>query len=492
VPRGSSREGVIIDTERVVAECDPVADVVPQLVPRLAEGTELIGEYQGSGFQQPRYLVRRADGQVIQLPRLLYLLAVALDGQRDLAQVAGVLSAEFGRLVQAQQVLYLIDNRLRPAGIVAADPQAADQAAAEGPAKMKVKSDPLLAFKFRVGVVPARAVWRIAGVFQPMFWPPVILVALAAFVALDVAIIVRGGPGRVVPSVLALVYQPALTLLVLAMVLASAAFHECGHVGACRYGGARPGVMGVGLYLVWPALYSTVTDSYRLSRAGRLRTDLGGVYFNAVFIAGMSVAYLTTGSPWLLTAIVLLHVETATQFLPIIRLDGYYMLSDLIGVPDLFSWMGPVLVSMIPGRAAHPRVSELKPWVRATITLWVGLVLPSLAYWVAGFVIVLPRVLPVVWARLIEVSQAVAADAAAGQVAQATMDVVDLILLMLPWVGSALILIMIVRWPVQAMLTRRATESLASSPWALGTSRRPAAGRSVPAPPTPPLGSGAR
>ena len=479
MPRGSSREGVFIDTERVVAECDRVADVVPQLVPRLAEGIELIGEYQGSGFTEPRYLVRRADGQVIQLSRLLYLLVVALDGQRDLTQVASVLSTELGRAVQAWQVRYLIDKRLRPAGIVAADPQAADHAADTGrPVTRKVKSDPLLAFKFRVGVVPARAVWRIAGVFQPMFWPPVILAALVIFVALDVVIIARGGPGRIVPSVLALVYQPALTLLVLAMVLASAAFHECGHVSACRYGGAQPGVMGFGLYLVWPALYSTVTDSYRLSRAGRLRTDLGGVYFNAVFIAGMSVAYLTTASPWLLAAIVLLHVETATQFLPMIRLDGYYILSDLIGVPDLFSWMGPVLVSMIPGRAAHPGVRELKPWVRATITLWVALVLPSLAYWVAGFVIIAPRVLPVVWTRLVEVSQAVGADAAAGQGAQATMDVVNLVLLVLPWVGSALLLIMIVRWPVEVMLRRRATGSLASSPQARGTSRRPAAGRS--------------
>jgi hypothetical protein len=109
--------------------------------------------------------------------------------------------------------------------------------------------------------------------------------------------------------------------------------------------------MGFGLYLVWPALYSTVTDSYRLSRAGRLRTDLGGVYFNAVFIAGMNIAYLNTGSPWLLVAIVMLHFETVLQFLPMIRLDGYYILSDLVGVPDLFSFMGPVLSSMIRGRA---------------------------------------------------------------------------------------------------------------------------------------------
>ncbi|MGH3921102.1 MAG: hypothetical protein ACRDSG_19025 [Pseudonocardiaceae bacterium] len=384
------------------------------------------------------------------MPRLLYLLASALDGRRDLGQVAALLTAEFGRVVSGEQVSYLIENRLRPVGIMAVDP-GADAGAAP---TMKMKSDPLLALKFRVGVVPERAVWRIAGVFGPMFWPPVILAGLAAFVVLDVAIIAEGGLGRIVPSALALVYQPALTLLVLAVVLVSAAFHECGHVSACRYGGARPGKMGFGLYLVWPALYSTVTDSYRLSRRGRLRTDLGGVYFNAVFIAGMSVAYLYTGSPWVLVAIVLLHIETATQFLPVIRMDGYYILSDLIGVPDLFSRLGPVLKSMIPGRPTHPRVLELKPWVRRTITGWVVIVVPAILYWVIGFLIVVPQVMPVVWDRLLELGSLTGAAAASGSVAEATLGVIQMILLLLPWLGGLLLLGMILHGPLRWALAR--------------------------------------
>jgi putative peptide zinc metalloprotease protein len=439
--------GGVIDTERVVVDTGSLAGTVP----RLAEGVELIGEYQGSGFQEPRYIVRRGDGQVIQLPRLLYLLAASVDGRRDQVQVAGVLSAEFGKVVQAEQVAYLIDNRLRPAGIMAVDAQLGD---AEVPAKMKLKSDPLLALKFRVGVVPERSVWRIAGVFAPMFWPPVIVAALAGFVGLDVLIIARGGLGQIVPSAIALIYQPALTLLVLALILASAAFHECGHVTACRYGGAKPGVMGFGLYLVWPALYSTVTDSYRLGRVGRLRTDLGGVYFNAVFITAMGVAYVDTGAPWLLVGIVALHIETATQFLPMIRLDGYYILSDLIGVPDLFSRMGPVLASIIPGRPSHPRVSELKPWVRRTITLWVLIVVPYLLYWLVGFLIVIPRVLPVVWHRLVWLIQAVRAAASASHGAEAALGVVQIVLLLLPWVGSLLMLGMMARRPVQWLRDR--------------------------------------
>lgn len=394
------------------------------------------------------------------MPRLLYLLASTLDGQRDQEQVARVLSAELGKVVQAEQVAFLLDNRLRPVGIVAVDADAAQADAHADPAqakpgpKMKLKADPLLALKFRVGVVPERVVWRIAGAFAPMFWPPVILALLAGFVGLDAVIIAQGGLGRVVPSALALVYQPALTLLVLALIVVAGAFHECGHVTACRYGGARPGVMGFGLYLVWPALYSTVTDSYRLGRAGRLRTDLGGVYFNAVFILGMSLVYLETSSPWVLVTIVALHVETATQFLPMIRLDGYYILSDLIGVPDLFSRTGPVLASLIPGRPTHPRVQELKPWARRTITLWVLIVVPYLIYWMLGFVLVVPRVLPVVWDRLIWLIHTVGAKAAAGQDAETALGVVQIVLLLLPWVGSVLMLGMMARRPTRWLLAR--------------------------------------
>jgi putative peptide zinc metalloprotease protein len=280
------------------------------------------------------------------------------------------------------------------------------------------------------------------------------LAALVSFVALDAVLVTRGGLSQIVPSALALVYQPTLTLLVLVAIFASAAFHECGQVAACRYGGARPGKMGIGLYLVWPALYSTVTDSYRLSRTGRLRTDLGGVYFNAIFIMGLDLAYLGTGSSWVLVAIVALHWETAMQFLPMIRLDGYYILSDLIGVPDLFSRMGPILRSMIPGQPMHARVRELKPWVRRTITLWVAIVVPALLYWVIGFLIVIPRVAPVLWHRLVWLTGAVGTAAAAGRTAEAALDVVDLILSLLPWAGSLLVLGLIVRGPVGWVLAR--------------------------------------
>jgi putative peptide zinc metalloprotease protein len=407
--------------------------------PRLADGIELIGEYRGSGFREPKYILRRADGQLVQLSRLLYLLAGHLDGRCDLDQLAIRIGGSLGRELAAEQVSFLLDNRLRPAGILAVDPEDPQRTAPAG------RPDPLLALRFRVGIVPERVVWRIAGFFEAFFSTPAVVIALAVFVTLDASIVTQGGLGRIGPSAMDLVRHPELNLLVLLTVLASAMFHECGHVAACRYGGARPGRMGFGLYLVWPALYSTVTDSYRLGRGGRLRTDLGGVYFNAIFISGMSLVYLVTGSPWLLIAIVLMHVETIRQFLPTIRLDGYYILSDLVGVPDLFSRMGPVLKSMIPGRERHPRVQELKPWVRRVITAWVCCVVPFLLYFLISIVLIAPRVLPVVWRQLLHIADLVAGAVQQGDPATATLGVLQMILLVLPWIGVALIFWMIGR-----------------------------------------------
>jgi putative peptide zinc metalloprotease protein len=62
--------------------------------PRLADGVELLGEYQDSGYSQPPSLVRRPDGQVIQMSPLLYRVTCRIDGSRDLAAIAELASED--------------------------------------------------------------------------------------------------------------------------------------------------------------------------------------------------------------------------------------------------------------------------------------------------------------------------------------------------------------------------------------------------------------
>ena len=98
----------------------PAADPPgPGQVPRLADGVELLGEYQGSGYAQPPSLVRRADGQVIQMSPLLYRVACRIDGSRDPEAIAALVSGDLGRSLTAGQAVYLITDKLLPLGVVA-------------------------------------------------------------------------------------------------------------------------------------------------------------------------------------------------------------------------------------------------------------------------------------------------------------------------------------------------------------------------------------
>jgi putative peptide zinc metalloprotease protein len=53
------------------APSSPSPDGVPEaaVAPRLAERVELLGEYKDSEYSQPPSLVRRPDGQIVQMSR---------------------------------------------------------------------------------------------------------------------------------------------------------------------------------------------------------------------------------------------------------------------------------------------------------------------------------------------------------------------------------------------------------------------------------------
>ena len=149
--------------------------------------------------------------------------------------------------------------------------------------------------------------------------------------------------------------KPVLLLLVFAVTVFSAGFHEFGHAAAARRGGATPGAMGAGLYLVWPAFYTDVTDSYRLGRAGRLRTDLGGLYFNAIVAVVITGCGGRPGTTRLLLVVATQILQMLRQLTPLVRFDGYHVLADLTGVPDLFHRIGPTLRGLLPWRWRRSR-----------------------------------------------------------------------------------------------------------------------------------------
>jgi len=417
------------------------------VVPHLAAGVEPIGEYQGSGLAEATYLVRNAGGQVVHLSRLLYLMVSAIDGRRTVSEVAGQVTAGFGRTVSAGNIEYLLANKLLPLGLLAV----ADPAAAAGPPG---KGSALLGLKLRRTIVPEAGVQVLARLFRPLFRPVVVTLVLTALIASDAWLFGSGRLGSASRSVL---LHPLLLLLVLGLSLGSMLFHECGHAAACRYGGARPGVIGMGIYVIWPAFFTNVTDAYRLGRAGRIRTDLGGVYFNAIFVLPLTAAYLATGYAPLAAAVVLIHLEIVQQLLPSLRFDGYFILADLIGLPDLFRRIGPTLRSLIPGQPADPQLAKLKRSARVSLTMWVLIVVPMLVLQLGWVILTGPSLARTFASSLLAQLQALTTQVGRADIAAVLLTVISTILLVLPTAGLAYIVLRTVQAMFRQVLavTRR-------------------------------------
>jgi putative peptide zinc metalloprotease protein len=395
--------------------------------PRLADGVELLGELKNSGFVKPPALVRRADGQMIQVSRLLYLVACRIDGTRAPDAIAALVSGDLGRPLSADQVSYLITGKLAPLGVVAGE---------DTPAALPAAS-PLLALRARATLLPAAAANVAGALFRPLFHWPVIVAVIAGLGVMDYWLFLLHGLSGAYRQVLG---DPADLLVVAALSIASAVFHECGHAAGCRYGGARPGRIGVGIYLVWPSFFTDVTDSYRLSRAGRLRTDLGGVYFNVIFMLGLFGCYAATANQVLLLTIAVTHLEMLEQLLPVVRFDGYFILSDLIGVPDLFARVGPVLGTAF-ARGRHTRTAALRRPARRIITAWMACVIPLLVFTMGSLLLYLPDFNRSLWLSVDDAGHLVAGDIAGRQYAAAVLDALGGALAALSSIGSAYILI---------------------------------------------------
>ena len=398
----------------MVAGCAPV----------LAEGVELLGEYRDSGYSEPRYLARRADGQMIQLPRPVFVVAESIDGQRDVQALAERASAALGRRLSGDAVRFLIEEKLRPVGLV--------DRGGRGEEPLP-RARPLMAIAARHTLVPARWVNRLSGALAWLFAPGVMAVALIAFAAAWAWFVVNGG-SHLAAGVLA---HPGLVLVVLGLMWASAVVHEFGHGSACRRGGGHPGRIGFGIYIIWPALFTNVTDSYRLSRGGRVRTDLGGVYFSALSVVALTAGYAATGSPALAAGTILVTYAAFIQLLPVGRLDGYFLVGDLLGIADPMAHIRPTLVSLLRrGR----NDSVLRPRVRMAAGVWLGLTLPCVAAFLLMMLISLPHLFSISFQAIGRETTALETAVRAGDVVVSGVCALTIFTLLLPPVGVTLVL----------------------------------------------------
>lgn len=118
-------------------------------------------------------------------------------------------------------------------------------------------------------------------------------------------------------------------------------FHEFGHAYVCRnYDGHVP-EMGIYLILFTPCAYVDATASWGFSRRRhRLYVCLAGMYVEGAIAAVAMFVWASTEPSWLhamaYNIIFLAGIVTVLfNINPLMRYDGYYILSDIVEIPNL-------------------------------------------------------------------------------------------------------------------------------------------------------------
>ena len=359
--------------------------------PALGKNILLVGELQEAGFDQRQWLLQR-DGQFIQVTELLYRIAEQLDGTHTLDEIAARVSESSDWVVNSEQLRKLLNTNFLPLGLLGGQEPSSTERANGSRSALRVN--------MRMRMLSPRFIDPITRVLQVLYRPWVMLPMLAIIVVAHEWLYLRHGVGG---GLLEIFRDPGRLLVATGVMVLAGIFHEFGHASALRYGGGKVRGMGAGLYLIYPAFFTDVTDSYRLGRWARVRTDLGGFYFYLIFAVGLIGFYWLTGQEFLLLVVLLINFDIIYQLLPFVRLDGYWAFADLTGIPDPLSQMGPFMRGMRKGgTGGGPRLPQLKRWVKVAFVIYTALTIPVLVLLLFLMITRLPMVLGRLWASLQE------------------------------------------------------------------------------------------
>ena len=298
-------------------DVDAVAAAGSSAVPHRVAGLELSPARARDGSA----VVSLASGRHFEVSRPTARLLELIDGDRDLTAIAARLTAEAEPAIDAAALRELIERTLRPMGLVHWGDEQVPGAPARPPSPMWL----------RVPLVGERVVNPAAALLVPLFGRGAALLAGGLALAAHVWFY-RAGPrfefGRDLYHVAE--WLPAMLLYQL-----SVALHELGHAAALRRHGERAGGIGFGFYRLFPVFFTDVSRAWQLPRGPRAVVDAGGMYVQVLF-AGALIA-LTTGShsPAFARAVGLIDLSLIANLHPILRMDGYWLVSDLSEVRDL-------------------------------------------------------------------------------------------------------------------------------------------------------------
>ncbi|MBI4624610.1 MAG: hypothetical protein HY736_15505 [Verrucomicrobia bacterium] len=144
-----------------------------------------------------------------------------------------------------------------------------------------------------------------------------------------------------VTKTLSRLYQPAYFPLILAVIFLVIGAHEFAPGLPCKHFGGEVHELGFLLIYFQPALYGNVSDAWLFpEKVKRPWVGFAGPYFELFLWALATLAWRLTDIETTVNFVAFAIMtssgfKTLLNFKPLIKLDGYYLLSDWLEIPNL-------------------------------------------------------------------------------------------------------------------------------------------------------------
>lgn len=318
---------------------------VDRSVPRLRERVR-IAPFDGPAGSAS-YIVEAKSGRW-RAGRMMAAVLMAIDGERSEEAIAQEVARQLARPVSVAQVRRLVQWAGEKGLLAGCEPaqQAPSTVEDQVVGRIPLLSPAMMTQLGRVG----------AWLFH---WPAaiglVLLMLLARLWVYPQAIASNGVP----------FYGSVDWGVLLLGGLALGLFHELGHGSAIVRFGRRPGTAGIGFYLIYPVYYCDVSEAWGLTRWQRAVVDLGGAYFQTTVATVLLLLYTQFPSPELYWIAVLSDWSILMTLNPFLKMDGYWLVSDLMGLANLRRLSFQAVGSLLwPSRWQPPRLGESVRFLR--------------------------------------------------------------------------------------------------------------------------------
>lgn len=268
-----------------------------------------------------------------------------LDGQRTLADVCETLQRQFPESQVEEHTVHSGIQRFHQQGLLISSAPGLGATYLKRSRKQlmdKVNGffSSILAMRFP-GVNPTRFLDCCKPIVSLALHPAVLFVCMAYMLIAAATLLVRIEEFYLEMPRIGTFFSVENLPFFVATIFLTKTVHELGHAFVCHFLGAQPHEIGFMLLVLSPAAYCDASDSWMLKKkTHRILIALAGMYFELILAATAVFIWLMTDPGWLhlfcVNLIIISSVSTVVfNANPLLRYDGYYILSDYLEIPNM-------------------------------------------------------------------------------------------------------------------------------------------------------------